>query len=301
LSTRAIQPAVVLALAVTILLWASSFVAVRAVQQGGNYSPVSLALIRYGIASLVLLAVARPFGVRLPARADVPRILASGFLGVALYNGLLNWGQTMMLAGAASFIVNTIPLFTALLSMFLLGDRLRPIGLLGMVASFIGITLIAIGEGKWLQLNVGAAVITIAAICWSTTTIIQKPLLQRYRAIEIVSYAIWSGTLMLALVGWKWLPGVESATVREHLLVLYLGIFPAALAYVCWAFVLSKLPASRASSFLYLVPPLATALEAIILRDRPSTLTLLGGSIALLGVIVTNTFGRAKAPAPQPR
>jgi drug/metabolite transporter (DMT)-like permease len=282
------------ALATTITLWASAFVGIRAVLQEGAYDPFRLAFLRYFVASLVLLAVARPMGVRLPKGGDLPRILFSGLLGVAIYNSLLNLGQTQMKAGAASFIVNTIPLFTALLSILCLQDRLRPVGVAGMALSFAGIILIALGEGKTFELNWGAFVILVAAVSWSIATILQKPLLVEYRAIEIVSYAIWSGTLCMVIFA----PGlgeqIGAASLRATTIVVLLGIFPAAVAYVTWAYVLGRFPASRASSFLYLIPPLSTLIEVLWLGDFPGKLSLLGGAMALGGVVLTNTLGRVR-------
>ena len=56
-------------------------------------------------------------------RGDALRFLLCGFLGIALYNALLNTGEQTVSAGAASFIVNTLPIFTALLAAVFLGER----------------------------------------------------------------------------------------------------------------------------------------------------------------------------------
>lgn len=65
---------------------------------------------------------------------------------------------------------------------------------------------------------------------------------------------------------------------------MYLGIFPTALGYLAWAFVLSRLPAQRAGSLLNVVPVLAVIIAWAWLDERPSVLTLMGGSVALVGV-----------------
>jgi drug/metabolite transporter (DMT)-like permease len=274
-------------------------VANRAVLSEGVLDPYRLALFRYLIASLVLLAVAAVARIRIPRAADLPRLALTGILGVGVYNACLNLGQSQMKAGAASFIVNTIPLFTAVLSVLILRDRLRAAGFAGMVISFLGIVLIALGEGRHFQLNAGAWVILAAAVAWSIATILQKPLLQRYRAIEIVAYAIWSGTAALMIFA----PGlggqIVGSSLRSTLLVVYLGVFPAAIAYVCWAFVLSTFAPARAASFLYLIPPVSTLIEIGFLGDLPGRLSLIGGGLALGGVILSNTLGRP-APATKP-
>lgn len=290
------------ALAVAIFLWSSAFPLIRVGLHA--YPPIELAFFRYGIASLVLVILAVAFRVRMPQRRHMARLFLGGFLGVAFYNAALNWGEQTVKAGPAAFIINTLPMFTAILSTIYLRERILAPGWLGLIVSTAGIALIAFGEGDGLSINLHAFAILAAAFAWSVTIIIHKPLLLVYTAFEVVAYTIWSGTLCMVFV----LPGVIQAMRTADLAatgaVLYLGIFPAALAYITWTIVLAKLPASRASSFLYLVPVLSTVIGFILLDEKPSLLSLLGGCLALGGVVIINTLGRETRrpllPSPQP-
>lgn len=138
-----------LALTITIILWASAFAGIRAGLQG--YDPFHLALLRFLLASLVLAVFAPLQKTRLPALADLPRLAWVGFFGVAAYNIALNTGEITVSAGAASFIVNTVPIFTALLSMILLREKIHPLGWLGMAVSLFGVGLIALSHEEGLQ------------------------------------------------------------------------------------------------------------------------------------------------------
>jgi len=80
--------------------------------------------------------------------------------------------------------------------------------------------------------------------------------------------------------------------------VIYLGIFPGALAYVGWAYVLSHGPAGRTTTLLYIIPVLAIGIAWIWLGEVPKALSLLGGVIALGGVALVNMRTKAQAPAP---
>ena len=79
------------------------------------------------------------------------------------------------------------------------------------------------------------------------------------------------------------------------LAVVYLGIFPAAIAYVLWNYALSRMPATLLSSFLYLSPVIASFIAWVWLGEVPALLTILGGAIAIVGVILVQTKGHRPA------
>lgn len=78
-------------------------------------------------------------------------------------------------------------------------------------------------------------------------------------------------------------------------LIASLGIFPAALGYASWAYTLARIPAARAASFLYLVPAVTLGIAWTWLGEWPSWLALLGGAIAISGVVIVNLFGKIQS------
>ena len=78
---------------------------------------------------------------------------------------------------------------------------------------------------------------------------------------------------------------------------IYLGIFPGALAYVVWSYILSHGTASRITTALYLTPVIAIGIAWMWLGEIPKLISLIGGGIALSGVLLVNTLGKDKPKA----
>ncbi len=191
-----------------------------------------MALLRFLVASmaLVLYAVARR--VRLPETRDLPAVVLSGFLALTVYHVALNYGEVTVSAGSASILVNTAPIFTALLAAMFLGEHVGLLGWAGMGVSFLGAALISFGEGEDFSLDPGAPLVLLSAVSSAMYFVVSKPYLRKYTALEFTTYAIWAGTV-LTLV---FLPGlsteVAAAPLGTTLTMIYLGLFPTAVAYI---------------------------------------------------------------------
>jgi drug/metabolite transporter (DMT)-like permease len=220
----------------------------------GSYSPGPLALLRLLVAAVALAVYAAVSSMRLPEACDLPAAALAGLFAFALYNVALNYGQLTASAGTASLIIASIPIFTALLAVTFLGERLGAFGWAGIAVGFSGMALITLGEGGEFGINTGALLVLLAAVSASIYFAFQKPYLEKYGALPFTAYAIWAGVLLLL----PFLPGlveeVRSAPPRATLAVAYLGLFPTVVAYAAAAYVFSRLPASRAVTLEYLFP-----------------------------------------------
>lgn len=279
------------AILVTILFWASAFVGIRyAVRE---YSPESVACGRFIVASVALAFIAVAKKIRLPAPADIPLIMLNGLLGITLYMWLLNWGSRSLPAGTASFIVSAAPVFTALVSIPILGERINAWGWFGILVSFFGIGFI-----NWTELSgsgsaAGSLAVLAAAVLMSFYNIFQRKLLRKYSPLEATIYPIWAGTLFLLAFLPKLAAEMPNVHATTNLVIVFLGIFPAAIAYLLWSFALSKVSrTSYVTSFMYLTPLVTLAIGRALMRELPDPRAIIGGLIVIAGMLVLAFRGK---------
>lgn len=293
------EPRTWTAIALALLLWASAFPGIRAgmrlteagVPGPDGFGPGELALLRFGTASLVLVAWALLTRMRLPALGDVPRIAVAGFLGISIYHVALNFGEVTVSSGAAALLIATGPVFTALLSLFFLHERLAWQGWVGIVVAFGGAVVVALGEGG-TRLSPGAALVLLSAVVTAAYFVLSKRPLRRYNALEFTAYAIWFGTLPMLFFAPGLVRQLGDAAPAALWSGVYLGVFPGAISYVLWSYALSRMPASVLASFLYAQPANAALIAWIWLGEVPSLLTVIGGVVAIAGVALVQLRGQ---------
>jgi len=285
----------------TVIIWGSTFAAIRAGLHGG-YSPGHLVLIRYLIASglFLLYAIWPRSNFRLPKKEDILKLLLLGFIGISVYHIGVTFGEQTVSAGTTGMLIGSGPVFTSIFAVLILKERLGLFGWIGLGIGFMGILIITFGTGgSSFSLSHGALLILMSAVATSIFFVYQKPFLERYSAIEITAYVTWAGTLPFFIFAPGLFDTIQNATMEANLSAIYVGIFPAGIAYVTWAIALSLGKASTISSILYLEPVIAIIVAWVWLRELPSPLSIIGGIIALSGIIIVNLIGKGKLEKPQ--
>lgn len=277
-------------MALALVLWATAFVGIRVAVV--HYPPGPLALLRFSIASVLLgsylLAASKGRSLLKAGPRDWLGFWSLGLTGIVVYHVALNTGEQTVSAGAASLLVNTAPVFTVLLAVVFLGDRLGKRGILGMTIACGGAALVSVTAGDGLTLDKGAFWILLAAVAQAFYFIVQKNMLSRYGALELTTISTWCGCLMLGVFAPELIDKVANAPRGATLVGLYLGVGPSAIAYLSWAYVVSRLSVSRAVAYLYLVPALALVIGYLVLDETPTLLSLVGGAATIFGVVLVH-------------
>ena len=274
----------------TIIVWGSSFASIRASLLGG-YSAGHLVLTRFLIASLVFILYALWPGTKfqLPRKEDIWKIALLGWIGISVYQLGVTFGEVTVSAGTASMFIASAPIFTAIIAVIALKERLKAIGWIGLGMGFIGIFLITLGTaGSTFTISKGAILLLIAAFATSVFFVFQKPLFKRYKPIELTAYFTWAGTIPFFIFFPGLLEEIQGATLEANLSAIYVGVFPAAIAYATWATALSMANASAVTSMMYTEPVFAIIIAFVWLQELPSLLSVIGGIIAISSVIMVN-------------
>ena len=279
------------AASVTVVLWASAFVAIRS---GGRYfDPGALALGRLLAGSVVLGAVWLARGGGWPPRAAWPGIVCAGVLWFGVYMVALNWGEQHVDAGTAAMVVNIGPVLIAVLGGWLLREGFPRRLLAGMAVSFAGAVVVGLSEsggGRASLLGVGMCL--LAAVSYATAVVAQKPALRHASALQVTTFGCFIGTAATLPFAGRLVSQATAAPLPATLTLVYLGVFPTALAFTTWAYALSRTTAGKMGATTYVVPALVVVMSWTILGQTPKALGFLGGALCLAGVAVSRRRGR---------
>jgi drug/metabolite transporter (DMT)-like permease len=286
------------AVAVTLCLWASAFVAIR--DLGGTFSAGALSLGRLVVGSVALGAVAVPRGLPRPGGRDWVSLVAIGVLWFGVYNVALNQGEHHVDAGTSAMLIQISPVLIALLATLFLGERFTRWLAFGLVLAFAGVVLIGVSQPGGHNDLVGVLLCLLAALVYSISLVIQKPLVSRLSALHVTWLACTIGAIAcLPFIG-SLVDDTSRASASDIWWVVYLGVFPTAIAFTTYAFALRHMTASSLGITTYLVPPLTIVMGWLFLGEVPPTMAYAGGALALVGVAVARHRPRARSRAEQP-
>jgi drug/metabolite transporter (DMT)-like permease len=285
------------AVGVTLVLWASAFVAIR--HLADSFSAGSLSLGRLLVGSLCLGAVALPRGLPRPTRGQWVSIAVIGVLWFGVYNVALNAGEQHVDAGTAVMLIQVSPVLVALLAAVFLSERFTTYLALGLALAFTGVALIATAsDSSGDRSLVGVVLCLVAAVVYSVSLVLQKPLVAKLPAIHVTWLACTVGAVVCLPFTGQLVDDTRAASASDVWWVLYLGVFPTAIAFTTFAYALRSMTASSLGVTTYLVPPITIVMGWLFLDEVPPTMAYAGGALALVGVAVARRKPRTLAEEP---
>jgi drug/metabolite transporter (DMT)-like permease len=233
----------------------------------------------------------------LPPRAAWPAIAGFGAAWFGVYMVALNWGEQLVDAGTASMTTSSIPLMVVVLSGLLLGEGFPRRLLGGIAVSGTGTVLVGLAASQGGRAPLaGVLLCLLAAAGAACAQISQKSALRYGSPLQVTTFGCLTGTALTMPFAGQLVGQLAAAPAGATLSVLYLGVFPTALAFTTWAFALARGTAGRTAAAIYLIPAIVVLLSWLLLHEVPRPLSFAGGALCLAGVAIARLrWRRARA------
>ena len=265
-------------------MWSSAFTSARIIVT--NAPPLTVSAIRFLVAGLIVLAIARYAGQSLRLTRSQWRLtILFGLCQNALYLGLNFVAMQWVEASLAAIIAASLPLWVGLLGWLIWGERVSPMGILGLFAGIAGVAMIM---GTRLTQGVdplGVLLCVIGALALATATLVVRGASAGGNILTVVSYqmlvgsaALWMPALLFENWEFTWTPIVVAA-------FLYTIFIPGILATILWFWLVHRIGATRAATFHFLNPFLGVAVAAAFLGEAIGILDIFGVAVITLGIL----------------
>lgn len=283
------------------VIWGVNFPVIKAALE--EIPPLAFNALRFPLAAIVVLfLLLSRGGISWPRREDWPRVIVMGILGNVVYQGFFIFGLDATLAGNASILLSTIPLWTLLFST--LRHHEDPTGLVwvGFLAALGGMFMVVLGGDLSLGFKGGTLkgdlLVVCAAMTWSIHSVGCRRLVHRYGSIPVTAWTLWVGTLMLVLWGLPTLLAfpLSSPSAMAWVGVVYAGLMAIGVAYVLWNRGVRRIGNSRTAAYQNLVPVVALLTAWLWLGETPKALQIGGAAVVLGGLTLARMAGE-RVPA----
>ena len=279
------------------LMWSSAFASARIILL--DAPPLWALAARFLISGSLAIALALAMGQswRMP-RSQARSVVIFGLCQNALYLGLFFVAMQRIEASLASIIASAMPLIVAGLGWAFRGQRLSPLGILGMIAGLAGVALIM---GSRVEAGADApsvALCIIGATALAVATLTVQGASGTGNLLMVVGLQMWVGSGALALVALAVEPFHLTPTLRFAAAFSYQILVPGLAATLIWFHLVARIGAVKASAFHFLNPFFGVLIAALLLGEKVSTLDMIGVAIAALGILAVQ-LARMQAKAPQ--
>ena len=261
-------------------VWGGSFLFMRVA--AADFGPFALVEVRLALGALILM----PFLWQ--ARARFTPAVWLRVAGIATINSVLPfvlfaWGAERAPAGIGAITNAMTVMFAALVAFLFYGERIGPWRWIGLVAGFIGVTILASGHIAGASVGAAALAGTAAALCYGLGINFVRHYLSGFPAAAIAAANLGAGALLLlpfALYTWPQHP----IPVASWLSAVLLGVLCTGIAFVFYYRLIARIGAPRTATVTYLIPLFGVIWAWLLLGERVTLSMLLAGALILAGV-----------------
>lgn len=287
---------VIIAYVAVCILWGSTYLAIRIGVSA--FPPELFAGIRFLTAGSIMLLYARSRSMEMPLSiTDVKNQSIVGLFLLTGGNGLVVWSEQWVHSGVTSLLVATIPLFMALIELFIPGrPRMDVKGWAGLLLGFSGVALLVFtSSGKGTIDIKGTIMLLIASLLWAIGSLYSKSFKSTGSVAVNIGIQMLAGGIGLTIIGVLLgeLPRI-SFNVKAIGAIFYLIIFGSILGYSSYIYVLQKWPTAKAGTYAYINPLVAVILGAVIL-DEPFNLGILVSTVVILAGVLLVQLSKTKS------
>ena len=224
------------------------------------------------------------------------QIIVYALMVCALYQLLFLLGIAKTTSGNTALIIATVPMWTALLARFALGETLRVIAWCGLVVALICTVIVAMQKGDVTTAKehlIGNLIILTAALVWAIGTVYSRPLLKKISPLQLAATASMIALPIHILFGVRQFSANLQAlkSFDLWLILLYSGVLSSGLAQPMWHFGVRRAGAAHAAIIQNLIPLVAIVAAWLSRGESATTPQIFGGTLILAG-LVTMRAGR---------
>lgn len=271
-----------------LIIWSSSFVAIKVAYE--TFPPITMGTSRFIIASLILgvLALLPKNRVRLEKK-DMLTVALSGFLGITSYVVLQNIAVQWTSASSATLIIASYPIITLILETLIYKTKLNVFKSVGILIAIVGVVILSYVKAESRQQGelLGSLMLVAAGVVWAFYNFLTKKVVNRYPSITLLFYQTLFGTICLIPLSLFERGSWAAPTPLSFAMILFLGVFCSAIAFLLYNAGLKKLSASSVTSMLNLVPIFGVFFSWALLGEQVALRKFLGGAIVILGVMLS--------------
>jgi len=277
-----------------VLVWGTSFIATKIAV--GEISPTAVVWLRFTIGlPILLVAVVMRKQFAFPKGNEWWYFALLGFLGITFHQWLQSNGLKTAQASTTAWIVATSPVFIAILGWLILKEKLTWLQSSGIALAMLGVIAV-VSKGELSNIAIGKFgsygdfLILISAINWAVFSILSRRGLKNHPSTMMTLWIMTIGWLLtsVAFVVNKNYIDVPLLDLRGWVAIIFLGIFTTGLAYITWFDALAQLPAAQTGAFLFIEPLTSMVVAAIILNEKITLVSVLGGAVILVGIWLVN-------------